>query len=117
MTREDILRCYSFVKDQPEESLEVLVATDGVLFYNGPTEEQLRQDFEKYFRIISQFVSSYSETIKNILKTHSKTVDIIVEISYILAPAIAQEYGGIGGVSIVAALLIMTRRGIHSYLN
>lgn len=115
--REEILNYYYDLETQSTYSLEYEVAYGGVSFMHRPSKESIEKKFNERFDIISNYVRLYSNQLKQTLKDNPKTVDFVVEMSYIIAPAIAQEHGGIPYVAIVAALLIMSRRGINYYLD
>lgn len=58
-----------------------------------------------------------SEKVKNLLKDNTKTVNCTLEIIQLVAPAVAQIYGGLSAMTIVGSLMILCKQGINNYLS
>lgn len=79
------------------------------------SERKIEEDISKCKKVIAN--PSISTKIKTLLKNNPKYVNCTLEIIQLVAPAVAQIYGGLSALTIVGTLIIMCKQGIQNYLS
>ena len=62
-------------------------------------------------------INKFQENIKDILRKNAKTTNYTLEIIQLLAPAIAQQFGGLSSMAIVGSITILCKQGIQNYIQ
>ena len=79
------------------------------------SEHKIEENISKCKKVIAN--PSISTKIKTLLKNNPKYVNCTLEIIQLVAPAVAQIYGGLSALTIVGTLTIMCKQGIQNYLS
>lgn len=79
------------------------------------SEHKIEENISKCQKVIAN--PSISTKIKTLLKNNPKYVNCTLEIIQLVAPAVAQIYGGLSALTIVGTLTIMCKQGIQDYLS
>ena len=79
------------------------------------SEHKIEENISKCKKVIAN--PSISTKIKTLLKNNPKYVNCTLEIIQLVAPAVAQIYGGLSALTIVGTLTIMCKQGIQNFLS
>jgi len=72
---------------------------------------------DKVMDVCKKSIANASQSIRQILQNNPKTTNYSLEIIQLVAPAIAQQYGGISSMAIVGTLSILCKQGITNYIS
>ncbi len=71
---------------------------------------------EEVMDVCKTYVMKSSSSIKEILRKNPKVTNYALDVIQLVAPAIAQQYGGLSSMAIVGSLSILCKQGITNYI-
>ena len=80
-------------------------------------ESNIVKSQEELEVICKEAITKNKKSIKEILKSHPKSTNYVIDIIMLMAPAITQQYLGISAMAIVGSIVILCRQGLTSYLQ
>ena len=75
------------------------------------------KEVEKLIRSVAIFIKENSSQIAKLLLKHPKTTNDIMDFCLAIGPAIADKYADLQGLTIVAIIIILARRGLLKHLE
>lgn len=80
-------------------------------------ESNIVKSQEELEVICKEAITKNKKSIKEILKSHPKSTNYVIDIIMLMVPAITQQYLGISAMAIVGSIVILCRQGLTSYLQ